>query len=199
MHIYAHVCTGVHMCVLVFPCAEVRNHYHVSSFIVLWPTLLFWGRARFSHLLGARLVGQQGPEICLSTWHWKFRYILTYLAFMCVKTSGLQACTADILPVKQCKLIFILSVWIFCSNLCLITNYVPSGLKGQKRASDPLRLEFQMIVSCHMGAEDQTRVLWKSSQWSEPLIHLSSLFIHFLTCFQLKEVEIFTLKDPDRM
>lgn len=37
----------------------------------------------------------------------------------------------------------------------------------QKRASDSLELELQMIVSCHVGAGNQTLVLWKSS-YTEP-------------------------------
>lgn len=28
---------------------------------------------------------------------------------------------------------------------------------GQKKASDPVKLEFQRVVSCHVGAETQTQ------------------------------------------
>lgn len=42
------------------------------------------------------------------------------------------------------------------------------------RASDPLELEFQVVVSCHLGAGNRTWVLCKSS-------HLSSPSTNFLT------------------
>lgn len=35
---------------------------------------------------------------------------------------------------------------------------------GQKRASGPLELEVQVVVSCHVGASNQTLILCKSSQ-----------------------------------
>lgn len=37
-----------------------------------------------------------------------------------------------------------------------------------------LGLELQIVVSCHVGAGDQTQVLWKGSQYSKPWAHLSS-------------------------
>lgn len=37
---------------------------------------------------------------------------------------------------------------------------------GQKSASDLLELELQMVVSCHVGAGNQTWVPQKSSQGS---------------------------------
>ena len=41
-----------------------------------------------------------------------------------------------------------------------------SILRSQKRASDLLELELQMVVSLHMGAGNQIHVLWKGSQCS---------------------------------
>lgn len=46
-------------------------------------------------------------------------------------------------------------------------------LRAQKKESDPLVLEWQMAVSCHMHSGNQTQVLRKSSQCSLLLIHLS--------------------------
>ena len=46
-------------------------------------------------------------------------------------------------------------------NTCM-----PTALKGQKRALGPLKLKQQITVSCHGGAKNPTRVLWKSSQCS---------------------------------
>jgi hypothetical protein len=36
--------------------------------------------------------------------------------------------------------------------------------EGEKIASDPLKLDFKMIVSHCVGAGNQTQVLWKSRQ-----------------------------------
>lgn len=33
-------------------------------------------------------------------------------------------------------------------------------LRGRKRAPDPLKLQLWMVVSHHVGAGDQTQVLW---------------------------------------
>lgn len=38
--------------------------------------------------------------------------------------------------------------------------------RGQKQASDPLELKFQMVVSCCVDIGKQTRVLWKKSKCS---------------------------------
>lgn len=35
---------------------------------------------------------------------------------------------------------------------------------GQKRTLGPLELEIQVVVSCHVGASNQTLILCKSSQ-----------------------------------
>lgn len=51
------------------------------------------------------------------------------------------------------------------------------------RASDLLKLELQIIVSCRVGGENGILVLWKHSQCSYPLIALSSP----------KVVELYTL------
>lgn len=33
---------------------------------------------------------------------------------------------------------------------------------GRPKESDPLKLELQVVVSCHVGAGNQNLVLWKS-------------------------------------
>lgn len=40
--------------------------------------------------------------------------------------------------------------------------------------SDPLKLQFEAGVSCHVGAGSLPQVLWKNSQCSQSLSHLSS-------------------------
>lgn len=51
--------------------------------------------------------------------------------------------------------------------VCLST-IVPGALGGQKRAPDCLELELQMVVSCPVGARNQTQFLWKMSHLSIP-------------------------------
>jgi hypothetical protein len=43
--------------------------------------------------------------------------------------------------------------------------YVSSALGGQKRSSDTLEPELQMVVSYHVGAGGWTQVLWESNKW----------------------------------
>jgi hypothetical protein len=50
------------------------------------------------------------------------------------------------------------------------------GICGdQKRALDPLELEFHTVVSHHADAGSQNLVLYRSSQCFSPLSHLSRL------------------------
>ena len=58
---------------------------------------------------------------------------------------------------------FILCVWMFHLHGYAYTAHIPGVCRGWKRVLDPLQLELQMVVSCHVGAENQTWVLWKSS------------------------------------
>lgn len=41
--------------------------------------------------------------------------------------------------------------------------HMPGAQGGQKMMSDPLELELLMVVSCHVGAGNQTQVLCKSN------------------------------------
>lgn len=54
-------------------------------------------------------------------------------------------------------------VWVFCFWL-----HASVCAQLQKRASDALDLKLQMAVSCHVGARNQTQVLYKKKQCSEP-------------------------------
>ena len=66
---------------------------------------------------------------------------------------------------------FILCVCTFCLPACMFTRTVPSGSGGQKTASN---LKLAGGGFCHLGTENPAQVLWKSSQYSYPLSHLSS-------------------------
>ena len=51
--------------------------------------------------------------------------------------------------------------------------HVLSACRGQKRGSNPLGLELQMVGSHHVGSRNQTEVFLKISKHSPPLSHLS--------------------------
>jgi hypothetical protein len=53
--------------------------------------------------------------------------------------------------------------YIYVSVLCVC---MPGACGGQKRASDPLELELQMVVNCHVSSGNQIWVLWKNNQCS---------------------------------
>lgn len=59
------------------------------------------------------------------------------------------------------------------TSMCEGSMCLPGTYGGKSRALYPLELELGMIASCCMGAEDQTKDLWRSSQCSLPE-HLSS-------------------------
>lgn len=50
----------------------------------------------------------------------------------------------------------------FCLHVYVHTMYVPSDFTDQKRTSDTQELEFWVVVSYIVGAENQTLVLCKS-------------------------------------
>ena len=49
---------------------------------------------------------------------------------------------------------------------CMSVYYVSGAHGGQKRVLNPLGLESQIVVNCHVGVGAHTKVLWKSSQCS---------------------------------
>lgn len=53
--------------------------------------------------------------------------------------------------------------------------------RGQKRASASPELEFQAVVSCYVGRENQIYVRWKSSQCSYPQATAPSPVFVFIT------------------
>ena len=52
-----------------------------------------------------------------------------------------------------------------CAYMCDIMC-MSYGHGGQERMLDPLKLKLQMIISYHVGAENQTQDLYKSSKCS---------------------------------
>lgn len=79
----------------------------------------------------------------------------------CLATNGL------------CISTFVLS-WDFpyvCVHACSAYMHIGAlhACGGQKKASDSLELEVQMLVSHHFGSRTQTWFFWKSSQCSSPL------------------------------
>lgn len=68
--------------------------------------------------------------------------------------------------------------WVY---VCMYVWLVPSGAHRDQRASDPWWLELEMVVCCHVGAGNQSPVLWKNSKSSRLLSHLSSPFLLSVT------------------
>lgn len=54
-------------------------------------------------------------------------------------------------------------LFTFCL-LCLCAAYMPGPVESSSRRQIPQELELQMVVSCHVGAEPQIWILWKSNQ-----------------------------------
>ena len=51
-------------------------------------------------------------------------------------------------------------------HLWMCTACVPSAIRGHKRVPDPLELELRTVVSCRVGAVNQTQVFCKNSMCS---------------------------------
>jgi hypothetical protein len=67
--------------------------------------------------------------------------------------------------------IIFLCVWVVCLHLCLYTMCIPGVHRGQKWTPDPLGLKLQVFVSHLVGTG--SLIIWKGSQCSWPLNHLS--------------------------
>lgn len=83
--------------------------------------------------------------------------------------------TKTLLTIHSCITYFYVKGCFVCMHVCA---HVYSGaLRGQKRVLNPRELEVLTIVSCYVGAGNQTLILCKSSQCSYPLGRPSSLCI----------------------
>ena len=57
---------------------------------------------------------------------------------------------------------------------CLFATFMSGVHQGQRKAPDPVELESQLGITCHVGAGNWIWVLCQSSQCSQLLSHLSS-------------------------
>ena len=79
-------------------------------------------------------------------------------------------------------------MWKFCLDMSVHHGHeVPEEARRGRQIP-----WLQTVVSCHVGAGNQTRVLWKSSQCLRPLVHhsssrlcISTSFISIKSCLQL--------------
>ena len=69
--------------------------------------------------------------------------------------------------------------------MCLGIRFTPSASGVQKRASDPLELKLQMVVSHHVGARDRTQVLRVVTMLLNYLISTVLVVFCFVLCFVL--------------
>lgn len=51
----------------------------------------------------------------------------------------------------------------FLLHISICTVCLPSALGGQRKASDNLELELQVIMNCHLDVRNQTQVPCKSN------------------------------------
>ena len=73
-----------------------------------------------------------------------------------------------------------LFIYLFIHFMCMSMYYTHVRfLRSQKRTSDPLDVESQMVESCHVGPESWISIPCKSSKFSYLLSHLSSLPLTF--------------------
>ena len=73
-----------------------------------------------------------------------------------------------------------------------------SDHRDQKRVSEHLEVELQMVGSCHVGAENQT-ILWKSSQCCQPLRQLSNPFSDIFISFPVYLQRLQNLSTPSEL
>ena len=78
-------------------------------------------------------------------------------------------------------LLFFKRGWLFCLHVCLCTTWVPGAHGRPKKVLDHQELELPVSGSCHMGAGDQTWLLWKGSQCLNRWATSPSLAMHFHT------------------
>ena len=64
-----------------------------------------------------------------------------------------------------------------CLNVCVCTVCMPGAKRDQKRTSDPLELELQIVICCCVVTGNQTLVLYKNIRCIT--IDLSAQSLHF--------------------
>jgi hypothetical protein len=69
---------------------------------------------------------------------------------------------------------------VFCINVHICAMCMSAARRDQKRASDPLEVEFQMVVSYCVSARNRTWVLHKSSMCHLFCLKISGDFHHSL-------------------
>ena len=69
---------------------------------------------------------------------------------------------------------------VFCLHVCLCTACMPGIGRGQKRASDPLELELEMVVGLHESAGNRIQEEKQMFLTVEPFLqpHFIYLFIN---------------------
>lgn len=71
--------------------------------------------------------------------------------------------------------------WSVHLHVYMYTTCVPGTCRRQKRTSDPLETELEVVVSCRVNAGNQTWGLWRSNLCSKPLSRFSPVLI-FKNC-----------------
>lgn len=74
----------------------------------------------------------------------------------------------------MCVCVCVFTIVCECVACLYLGTMCISASGGQKRALNPLELELQTIVSCHVGTGNGALVLCKSNKWSQEQNHLFS-------------------------
>lgn len=67
-----------------------------------------------------------------------------------------------------------------CIYVILPATCMPCALRGQKKTSDSLELELQIVLNCHVGPRSQAQGLCKNNKCSYSLGHLFSPYIFMI-------------------
>lgn len=130
--------------------------------IILWDHLFFWLFKNPFFLFILKFI-TECPYV-------KFLLFILFCVY-CESLIQNEIFPLFVLILKLKKLI--VHICVFYQHVCLCTTCVLGDRGGKKNALDPLELEFQMVVSCLMGAGNWT---WFSGKKPVSLLlsHLSS-------------------------
>lgn len=154
-YILVHVCIGIctHMCPCTWMPESIKCPILSLSALLPWDKnyCWTWSCAGEQKALEILLL----PSLVLGLYHiqlWGFE-----LRSSCLHKSSYPLSNL----IGFYFIYFVLCVWMFWLHLCNGTS-VCRAHGDQKRASDPLALKWQAVVSCHAGAGIQTQALCKS-------------------------------------
>lgn len=104
---------------------------------------------------------------------WKISNVPIHLS----KVITLLHCWTGLHLYQMMRTSFYICAYFYNTYMYVCVACVCRAQGDQKKVLGPLELEFQEVVSFYAGAGNWTQILFKSSQCSEPLSHLSSSMV----------------------